>query len=161
MRTSSQDPYQKARRTALSLLSRRRHSRTEVCRKLSARGFEAAVIERVVSACERLDYINDETTASFFVEELTRKQVGLQRIRERMKNRGFAPDLIQRVIDEHHLQDRELDNAKRAMEKKSASIREKDPWKRKEKLVRFLRSRGFRSSTVSALFDRFGPGDDS
>ncbi len=139
-------------------MARRRHSRSEVRGKLSDRGFDAAIIERVLAACERLDYINDDTTASFFVEELIRKQVGLQRIRQEMKNRGFAPDLIQQVIDEHNLRGREPDIAKRAMEKKAASIREKDPWKRRGKLVRFLRSRGFRPSTISALFD---PGDDS
>ena len=161
MSISPRDPYQKAQKTALSLLARRRHSRDEVRRKLSARGFEPAVTERVLAECERLGYINDEVTASFFVEELVRKQVGLNRIRGEMADRGFAPDLIHRMIDEHLLEERELEIARRAMEKRAASIRENDHWKRREKLVRFLRSRGFRPSTISALFDRFGPCDDS
>ena len=161
METSPLDPYQAAQKTALSLLARRCHSKTEVRRKLAARGFEAEVIERVLEACERLDYINDEATASFFVQELIRKQVGLRRIREEMKNRGFAPDLIRRKIDELNLREMELGIAKRAMGKKGAAlIREKDHRKRKEKLIRFLRSRGFRPLTISALFDRFGPDDD-
>ena len=162
MKTNRQDPYQKAQKTALSLLARRCHSRDELRRKLAARGFEAAVIERVLAACERLDYINDEMAASLFVEELVRKQVGLLRVQKEMNNRGFALDLINRMIDEHNLRDRELELAKRAMGKKSPTlIREKDPRKRREKLVRFLRSRGFRPSTISALFGRFGPDAES
>jgi len=161
METSPQDPYRKAQKTALSLLARRCHSRTEVRRKLAARGFEPAIIDRVIETCERLEYINDEAAASICVRELIRKQVGLRRIREEMKNRGFAPDLIRRMIDEHNLRDMELDIAKRAMGKKGAAlIREKDHRKRREKLIRFLQSRGFRPLTISALFDRSGPGDD-
>lgn len=156
------DPYQKARKTALSLLARRCHSKAEIQRKLAARGYDATIIERVVAACERLNYINDETAATLFIEELIRKQVGLYRVQKEMKNRGFAPDLIQRIIDEHNFLDREPELAKHALKKKSgALIREKDPRKKKEKLVRFLRSRGFRPLTISALSDRFGADDDS
>lgn len=148
------DPYSKARHTALSLLARRRHSREEVRRKLSARGFEPGIVEKVLSECERLRYIDDETAADFFVAELVRKRFGLLRIRETMKARGFDQDLIDRMIDVHRLMEQESELAAAAAEKKKSALnRETDGRKRREKVVRFLRSRGFRPSTISAVLD--------
>ena len=157
MKNNPQDPYQKARDAALSLLSRRRHSSSEIRQKLTARGFDAGVIEKVLTECERLDYIDDENAAYYFMEELIRKQMGVRRIREAMNKRGFTSDQIQRMFDAHQLPDREPEIAGRALEKKKAAlIRERDPRKRREKMIRFLRSRGFLPATISALLDRAG-----
>jgi len=158
MTKDSEDFYRKARTTAVSLLAKRRHTGAEICRKLSDRGFEKDIIEQVLTECRRLDYINDETAADFFVEELNRKQVGVDRVREAMKQHGFDPDLIRHAIESHDLQAREMETAKAALEKKEKSlVREQDPRKKREKLARFLRSRGFRPSTIAALLNRPGP----
>ncbi len=152
MKTNSKDPYRQAQDTAIALLARRLHSRAEIRRKLAERGFEARIVEKVLSACEQLRYIDDETTADFFVQELLRKRVGLLRIRDAMKEKGFAGELIDRMVDRHRVPDIEMEIAGAALEKKRAALfREKDHRKRREKAARFLRSRGFRSSTISAL----------
>jgi regulatory protein len=152
------DTYSKAQHTALSILTRRRHSREELRRKLTTRGFEARIVEKVLSECERLQYIDDETAADFFMEELLRKRIGLLRIKDAMKARGFDRDLTDRMIDEHRLPEREPELAAAAVEKKKAALnRETDHRKRREKVVRFLRSRGFRPSTISAVLDDMDP----
>jgi regulatory protein len=154
MNHQSQDPYSKAQNVALSLLARRRHSREEIRRKLMTRGFEHGVVEKVLSECERLHYIDDETAADYFAAELTRKRFGLMRIIDAMKSRGFDGDLINRTIDAHQLVEREPELALAAVEKKwSALQRETDEWKRREKVVRFLRSRGFRQPAISVVLD--------
>lgn len=147
-----QDTYSNALHTALALLSRRRHSREEVRKKLTARGFEPRIIEKVLAECEKLQYIDDETAADFFMAELVRKQFGLLRIRDAMRARGFAGDLTEQMIETHRLLEIESDLAAAAAKKKKpALIREPDSRKRREKLARFLRSRGFRSSSISAV----------
>jgi SOS response regulatory protein OraA/RecX len=94
------------------------------------------------------------------MEELVRKRIGLIRIEQSMKTRGFAPDLIQRMVDTHRLLNREVEIAKAAAEKKMAALtRETDRRKKREKVVRFLRSRGFRPSTISAVLDGITAGD--
>jgi regulatory protein len=155
MKNRSQEPFQKAQHTALSLLARRRHSREEVRRKLVARGFEPSIVEKVLSECERLHYIDDETAADFYAAELVRKHFGLLRIRDAMRARGFDQDLINRTIDAHELLEREPKLAAAAVEKKwSALHREADGRKRREKIVLFLRSRGFRQPAISAVLDQ-------
>ena len=148
------DSYSKAKHTAFSLLTRRRHSRKELRRKLTVRGFGLPIVEKVLSECERLQYIDDETAADFFMGELVRKQIGLLRIKEVMKARGFDRDLVNRMINKHQLLEREPELAAAAVEKKKSALdRETDNRKRREKIVRFLRSRGFRPSTISAVLD--------
>ena len=155
------DPFQKASNLALSLLARRRHSKEEIRRKLQAREFEPQIVERVLSECERLQYIDDETAADFFVAELVRKRLGLLRIRDAMKARGFDSNLINRMIELHRLPEREPELARAAAEKKkSALCREADGRKRREKLVRFLRSRGFRPASISAVLDDIKTNDE-
>lgn len=155
MKNSSQDLLRKARNTALSLLARRRHSREEVRRKLTERGFECRIIEHVLAECERLQYINDETAADFYIEELVRKRFGLFRIRETMMSRGFDPHLINRMIDKHRLVELEPEIAAAAAGKKMPSLlRETDRRKKYEKLVGFLRSRGFSPSTISTVLSK-------
>lgn len=162
MKQDHSESYKRVEKTALGLLARRRHSKAEVRRKLSSRGFDAGIIEQVLLACERLNYINDETTAEFFIEELIRKRLGLNRIRQSMILRGFSQDLIRRMIDTYDLENRELEIAEAAARKKQAVlIREKDVRKRREKLIRFLRSRGFQAGTISAVVDRMGAWNDT
>jgi len=148
------DAYSKAQHTALSLLARRRHSKEEIRRKLKIRDFKPRIIERVLSECERLQYLDDETAADFFVAELVRKRFGLLRIKDAMNARGFDQDLINRMLEAHRLPEREPELAAAAAEKKKPTLlKETDRRKRREKLVRFLRSRGFRPSTISAVLD--------
>jgi regulatory protein len=148
------NPSSKAQHTALSLLARRRHSREELRRKLSNRGFESRIVDKVLSECERLKYIDDEAAADFYMGELLRKRIGIGRVKDSMKARGFDRDLVNRMIDEHQLLEREPELAAAAVEKKKSSLsREPDRRKRKEKAVRFLRSRGFRPSTISGVLD--------
>jgi regulatory protein len=161
MKNRSQDPLQKAQNVALSLLSRRRHSREEVRRKLASRGFEDEVVLKVLAECERLHYIDDESAADFFAAELVRKRFGPMRIIDAMKSRGFDRDLINRTIDTHQLVEREPELAAAATEKKRPAFqRETDHRKRREKVVRFLRSRGFRQSAISAALDKMKAKDE-
>jgi len=155
------DAYSKAQHTALSLLARRRHSKEEIRRKLKIRDFKPRIIERVLSECERLQYLDDETAADFFVAELVRKRFGLLRIKDAMNARGFDQDLINRMLEAHRLPERESALAAAAAEKKKPTLlRETDRRKRREKLVRFLRSRGFRPSTISAVLDDIETNDE-
>jgi regulatory protein len=161
MKNAPQEPLQKAKNTALSLLARRRHSREELRRKLVSRGFEHGVVEEVLSECERYQYIDDEAAADFFAAELVRKRFGPMRILDAMKSRGFDRGLIDRTIDAHQIAEREAELAAAAAAKKrSAFHREKDDRKRREKVVRFLRSRGFRQSAISAVLDEMKAADE-
>ncbi len=142
----------KAMNVAVRLLSRRNHTKHEIRQKLRQRGFDAEAIAKVISECERFNYVNDEQTAQYYLRELQTKGYGRSRIRFSMKKKGLNEELISRLIRDHHTDAEEMENARRSLEKKLRTLnREKDAGKRKEKVYRFLYSRGFSASVISEL----------
>jgi len=73
--------------TAIRLISRRNHTEQEIRQKLRQRGFEAEVIVRVISECQRFNYINDKETARKYLGELRSKGQGIRGIRFSMKKK--------------------------------------------------------------------------
>jgi regulatory protein len=146
--------FAKALQIALRLLTHRNHTRFELQQKLSQRGFSKEIIEKVLSDCERWDYLNDTKTAYFFVESLIRRGLGIYRIQKAMRQKGFSCELIKRSMCEHDLLKREPELAKKALKKKESVLgKTKTGKKRKEALLRFLVSRGFSPSTISSLLE--------
>jgi regulatory protein len=126
------------------LLSRREHTAWELTQKLSQRGFTAEDIEPAVAACVRLNYLNDGRTGRLLVEELARKGLGHLRIRMEFKKRGIDDKLTDAILGEMFTEAHERRAARRALQKKLPALdREPDTRRRKEKLFRFLLSRGF------------------
>jgi len=135
---------------AVRLLSRRNHSRYEIEQKLKDRGFDADLTEKVISECQRLNYIDDKETARLYIQELKRKGYGTHRISISMKKKGLSGELTEEMLEQFNSESDELENARRVLENKLKSFeREKDIWKRKEKIYRFLYSRGFSKSVIS------------
>ncbi|CAN2039987.1 Regulatory protein RecX [Candidatus Magnetomoraceae bacterium gMMP-15] len=144
--------YNKAMNTAVRLLSYRNHTEYEISQKLKQRGFDIEIISQIISECQRLKYINDEEYAGLYIEELKAKGYGTYRIRLSLKKKGIISEQINKFLSEHLSEIDEIEIARKAMQKKLKSLsREKDLKKRKEKIYRFLYSRGFSGSVISKL----------
>jgi regulatory protein len=131
-------------RAALRLLTRREHTTWELTQKLSQRGFAAEDIEPVIAACVRFNYLNDDRTGRLLVEQLARKGLGHLRIRMEFKKRGICDRLTDTILNAEFTETEERRAARRALQKKMPALdSEPDTRKRKEKLFRFLLSRGF------------------
>jgi len=155
---SSAGDYQKALNTALRILTGRDHSRYELTRKLKQRGFKPQDIEKAVSECERLDYINDERTAGVYINQMIRKGHGLNRIRHEMKKKGLRGQRIQNVLAEIASDIDEAHGAERILEKNIKRFdREGDLKKRRDKIYRFLYARGFSLDTIRKLINKYDP----
>jgi regulatory protein len=147
-----QEEFADAMNAAIHLLSRRNHTKYEIRQKLKQRGFIAEIISRVLAECERLNYVDDEKTAQFYLRELGAKGYGKQRIRFSMKKKGLDHALTEKLLSEEHSETEEMENARRLFESRIARFnREKDAGKRREKIYRFLYSRGFSPSLISKL----------
>lgn len=152
------DGYQKALNTALRILAGRDHSKSELNRKLKQRGFKAEDIEKAVSECERLDYINDERTARLYINQMIRKGQGLNRIRHELKKKGLRGQRIQDILAEIESDLDEAQGAERILKKNIKRFeREADPKKRRGKIYRFLLARGFSQDTIRQLIDMYEP----
>ena len=151
---SSTGGYQKAFNTALRILTGRDHSRYELTRKLKQRGFKPEDIEKAVSECVRLDYINDERTARAYISQMIRKGHGVNRIRHEMNKKRLNSQRVQNILSEIVSEADELDGAKRLLKKNISRFeRESDLKKRRDKIYRFLYARGFSPDTIRKLIN--------
>ena len=157
MQNSSNNPYRKALNTALRILTRRDHSKHELSQKLAARGHAGEVIDKVISECERFDYINDERTVQVFIRRLQRKGYGRKRIQFELNLKGLRGKHIQGVLFKSISEADECQSAEKIFQKHARRFdREKDALKRKDKIYRFLYGRGFSKAVISALISKIG-----
>ncbi len=144
--------YTKTLHCALNILSFRNHTRQELKQKLIQKGFPEDSVKTVLSDCERWNYINDDRTASGYIESLVHKGFGIHRIRNTMRQRGFSKELIHRSISEHDLATREIDIARELLKKQHRRInRLKTEKNGAAKIIRFLIGKGFSNSVISTL----------
>ena len=157
--TISQQPnsdYQKVFNSAIRILTGRDHTKYELTQKLKQRGFKPDDIEKAVSECIRLDYINDERTARVYIRQLIRKGYGLQRIDYEMNKKGLKGEHIQNLLSETFSDADEHDSAMRVLKKNIRRFeRESDPGKRRNKIYRFFYTRGFSQETIRKLLNNF------
>jgi regulatory protein len=148
----SKGVYQNAMNTAVRLLTRRDHTSFEIFQKLEQRGFGAGVIDRVLVECRRLNYIDDERTARIYIDQLARRGFGFRRIRVKLRKKGLTGERFETILNERRAEIDECEIARKVMLKKMKSLEGvKDPQKRKDKMYRFLYSRGFEASAISEV----------
>ena len=151
----SENHHQKVLNSALRILTGRDHSRYELTRKLKQRGFKAEDVEKAVSECIRLDYINDERTAGVYIRQLIRKGFGLKRIRHDMDKKGLGGKQIQNILSETFSDADEHDSAVRVLKKNIKRFeRESDPKKRRDKIYRFFYARGFSQEIIRKMLEK-------
>lgn len=127
---------------ALRYLARREHSRAELSRKLAAHAESAEALQSLLDELERRKQLSDERYAETRAEWMARKY-GAARIRQDLKAKGVADDVVARVSSEG-----ELARAKAILARKyrePAETREE-----KARRMRFLQSRGFSFDTIRA-----------
>jgi len=125
---------------ALRYLVRREHSRAELARKLSPHAESAEALNAVVDLLQSKKQLSDERFAEERARSLSRKY-GAARIRQDLKERGVADDIVERIPV-----DGELERAKAILQRKyrtPAGSREEQA-----KRARFLQGRGFSYDTI-------------
>lgn len=79
---------------AVKLLTTREHSRAELARKLSARGYPAGLIEDVLDDLERSELLSEARLVEAYVAERLRKGFGPLRIRFELRGKGLSDEQI-------------------------------------------------------------------
>jgi regulatory protein len=142
----------KAMNSAVRILSKRDHSKYELKQKLHQRGFASKVIDTVIAECERLDYINDLRTAHLYILQLKRKCFGRRYVRMALKKKRLSGAVAENLLLKNYPEADERENAGKILQKKEKTFEpEEDLKKRKEKIYRFLCSRGFSKYVISEL----------
>jgi len=94
------DAEVKVREAALSLLSYRARTRTELKRKLLGKGFHLARVEPCLDRLEQRGLLDDEAVAAAFVRDRIRlRPRGRIRLTQELRAKGVGPDVAGRVVD--------------------------------------------------------------
>lgn len=152
MNPEKEKSFDEAVKSAGRLLSRRQHTVSELRGKLAGREFAKPVIDEVVSLLVSRKFLDDANFAESYFNELTAKGLGLTRIRLAMRKRGVPPDISNEVLGRGFSADDEAQRASEALKKRRLFFdREKDLNKRKQKIFRYLASRGFSPSVICKI----------
>jgi regulatory protein len=135
----------------LDLVSRRPHSESEMRRKLRQRDYSKPLIQTTLDKAKESGLLNDAIFARLYIEEKERlTELSRGRIVADLRKRGIDRQAIEDAFYELEEDgqiptgDHEREKALRAATRKWEQLaREEDPYKRREKLLRFLAGRGF------------------
>lgn len=120
---------------------------------LIRKGFTDEETSEVCDYIEEVGLVDDDLYVKFFVEDSFRiKNKGARKIVYELKQRGIDDDKINEAIKD--ASDMQYDALKEAYERKlEATKSETDQYKRKNKIIRFLISRGFDYSDIKDIVD--------
>lgn len=120
---------------------------------LIRKGFTDEETSEVCDYIEEVGLVDDDLYVKFFVEDSFRiKNKGARKIVYELKQRGIDDEKIEEAMEE--ASDMEYEALKEAYERKlEATKSETDPYKRKNKIIRFLISRGFDYSDIKDIVD--------
>ena len=142
----------KAMNAAVRILANRDHSKYELKLKLQHRGFTRQDIDAVILKCERFGYIDDRRTARVYIKQLKRKCFGRRYIRQALKKKRLMGAAVEKILSEDYPGEDEHPYARKLLDKKMKSFeRETNAHKRKDKMYRFLHSRGFNPAVIREL----------
>lgn len=124
----------------------RAHS--EVRNKLYEWGVYPADIDQIISSLISDNFLNEERFAFAYVSgKFNIKKWGKQKIRQGLKNKRIHEKLIHRALNSIDGDDY-IAVLRNAANKKLATMVDKDPFKRKYKLVNYLIGRGFERDLI-------------
>jgi len=138
------------REACLRYLSRRDHASFELKQKLQKKEFESANIEMVIDEFSDKGWIDDSKFArAFAIEKAELNKWGPKKIRAYLYKKGLDKKSIEAGIEYafENLQPQKI-CVDLALKKKKRFARETDPYKREQKIYRFLAGRGFLSEDI-------------
>lgn len=131
---------QAVRRSAMDLLARREHTRSEMQLKLRQRGADEAQIEVELDRLQDDGLLSNERFCEAYVYSRTQRGYGPQRLREELRQRGVAEALIDNALGDSAWDWQQL--AEQTFRKRFPEGVARDP-KERAKQLRFMQYRGF------------------
>ena len=111
---------------------------------------------KIMAQLIQYGFIDNERYARAYVEDkLKYNRWGARKVEMMLRSKGIDDDIITAAIEEVSDDDDQMDTLRKLLEEKARSLRnEADPYKKKQKLLRFAISRGFDySDAMDALED--------
>ena len=152
MSSREPDPDTRARNSAMRLLARREHSRTELRGKLVGRGFENDSVEELLQGLEDQDLLSDERFAMSLIASRAETGYGPKRIDLELRNRGVSEELAREALAKAEV-DWGQEVTDQAVRKFGSDPAQTFPeWARR---ARYLERRGFGQDAIRLAIGNF------
>jgi regulatory protein len=145
------DTYVQAKNQALRLLSYRPRSIQEVKQKLTQKGYDELVVERVIQQLQEVDLLDDKVFADYWVEQRdTFKPRSHLALRNELRRKGIDRHIIETAVAPID----ETDAACRAIESKLWRWRDLPQEAFEKKAGEYLRRRGFSYAIIKPVLHK-------
>ena len=142
--------------SAYRYLGNRNHSSFELRQKLSKKGYQQKIIQKVMLELNRKGYIDDHKFAESFVRmRVERRKEGIVKINSELRKRGISNEIIFDVISDSENDPIHYDNALDLAKKKYNTLKYKslEYSKLKGRLFNFLKGKGYKPDIVFTVID--------
>lgn len=134
--------------TALRLLAQREHTRFELVRKLTSRGYLQADIHRILDKLAAEGWQSDARFLEAYIVERAKKGYGPLRILSELQQRGLDSEQIQSALLQASI---DWSHFLRALHQKKFHQVIPQDYREKAKQIRFLQYRGFDLAQIQDL----------
>ena len=139
--------------SSIQFIKIRAMSRSELRMKLNKKhSGENKLIEKVLNELEDIQLLNDKKYAEQLINHLIQRPIGQIKIYNDCRKRGLNTDLVQALLMNTNYSEEKM--AEKALEQKLISLRESNLRKRNQKLMNFLKSRGFTSNVIYSVVSK-------
>lgn len=136
-------------------LSKRDHTVAEIRKKLQAKQFSAQEIQEAITWAQDKGYLNDEAVTQRYIEQtIAHRMVGSRWLALKLQQKGVAPALIQHLLEKLYPSSLEQEQARQA----AVTWQKRHPQytQDRQRLGRFLQSRGFGMSVIQTTLETLG-----
>jgi regulatory protein len=141
---------------AALLCSRAEKCTSEIQEKLKLWGLSAEESEPVTKQLIAEKYLDDERFARAFVKDKFRfNHWGKQKIAHMLRTKNISPEILELAFEEIE-EDGYSDELRKLLTDKEKSIKAKDKYDKRNKLMRFALGRGFESNKIYTVLKELG-----
>lgn len=108
------------------------------------KGVEQEQADKIIFEYIQKKYIDDDNFTKWFLEmRLSSGKHGINKIKNQLIEKGINKKLIDKYINSNDQKGKQVDQIKKLVEKFNNQIKEEDKYKKKQKIISRLLSRGF------------------
>lgn len=122
---------------------------SEVLTKLEKLGYSGDQAERVVVELRKNKFLDDERyAASYAGSKFKYSGWGRKKIRQAMKLKGLPDEIIYKALEEEIDPDAYYEKLKEIIRKKQATLKDRESWKKKQKVMAHAASKGYEPDLI-------------
>ncbi len=146
--------YKTALNKAMAICSKKEYCKSEIVQKLQAWNLEEKYFETLIHQLSEDNFFNEERYAEAFVKDKFRfNKWGKIKIKSHLKLKQIDPEIIDKSLNIIDKEDY-LNLIESLAISKKKSIKAKNEFEQKQKLLRFLAQRGFELDLSSEVINR-------